>query len=268
MAEENTEKKVVAETTTDPKEGADPSKETVPWDKDERWQQWKKEEATLRPAVEKLNKLLEANDLDGIEDLVELVESGKKVKGKLQDPEMIDALIAKANKLERIEAYWKDQGERKKREEEDPEETIKRLESQLKERKSVESEERKTKELAEESKKAVVFYESSVGSLIEDISMPKEQKVVLAEFLGIGNVTNEIDITDKKAIKKAFQDAVKKFEDYDQFVIKQYLAGKSKVPIITKTEPVVDTEKKPKNLKEARAAFKERMTSMFKEKGG
>lgn len=268
MPEEKiTDKEVVAETTTDPKEGAEPSKETVPWDKDERWQQWKKEESVLRPAAEKLNKILEANDLEDIDELIELVESGKKVKGKIQDLDTIDTLVAKAERLEKIEAYWRDKEERKKRETEEPDETIKRLEFELKKKDSRESEERKQKELAEQSKKAIAFYERSIGDLIEETSMPKEQKAVLAEFLGVGNITNNIDITDRKAIKKVFQDAVKKFEDYDQLVIKQYLAGKKEVPIVTKTESAIDTENKVKNLKEARSIMKERFTSMFKEGG-
>lgn len=267
MTELNTGQIAGAEPVIEPNEGAKPSEDAVPWDKDERWQAWKAEEATLKPSIEKLNKILEANDLDDIEDLVELVESGKKVKGKLQDPDQIDALIAKAERLEKIEEYWKDQEERKKRDDELPADTIARLEAKLREQNKKQSEDQKSKELAEQSKKAISFYEDNVGNLIEDSSIPKEQRDIIQEFLGVGNLSNDIDITDKRAIKKIFQDTVKKFEDYDQLVIKQYLEGKKSVPALTKTEPALNADKQVKNLKEARGILKERFTSMFKEGG-
>lgn len=235
---------------------SDPSTEKVPFDKDPRWK-------SARLAEKKLTELMKVNDVEDPDELVELVSKGKAIKGKVEDVNSLDDILSKAKKLEKYEAYWKEQEELKRRQNEDPDETIKRLERELKQRDQFFNTEKARKEEAEKAGKAVKFYESNVSDLLEDEVIPKERKAVMAEFLGIGNQANDIDITDRKAIKRIYQDAVKKFEAYEQAVIQNYLAGKSKVPVVSKTEEtVVDKDKPIKNLKEAREIFRDRMSKM------
>lgn len=70
------------------------------------------------------------NELDSIEDLVDLVQSGKAVIGKGIDELRLDELISKANKMDQVEEYWASQREAQRRQSEDPEETASRLEKE------------------------------------------------------------------------------------------------------------------------------------------
>ena len=76
-----------------------------PWHKDPRF----KNDLGLLKAVK---SLIEKNDLESVDELIELAESGKKVKGKDIDLDRLDEIAAKAKKLEKYEAYWKEQEER------------------------------------------------------------------------------------------------------------------------------------------------------------
>jgi len=238
---------------------SEPSTEKVPWHEDKRWKEWKSTE-------KKVESLLKKNELEDLDDLIELVESGKKVKGKLQDVDNIEQLIADSLELAKYKRYWAQQEEMKRRDTESSEDTIKRLEHELRKRDSIKQSEAEQKEQAKIAERSVRHYEASVNELLdEDESIPKERKAVMAEFLGVGNAANDIDITDRKAIRKVFKDVAKKFEAYEQAVIKAYIDGKGKVPPITPTEPAAKEEKKIATLKDARSIFKERMTSLFKE---
>lgn len=234
------------------------SPDSVPWDKDPRWKAWKETQT-------KVQKILEENDLDDVEDLIAMVEDGKKIKGKISDPDQIDDLIEKANRLSKYEEYWKFQAEKKRRSDEDPEDTVQRLEEELRKRDFETKIEQDQRKAAEENVRTVKLFERTIKDMIdEEESMPKERKAVLAEFLGVGNEINDIDITDKKAIKRLFSVANKKFDEFEQKVIQAYLAGKRKIPVVDRAAPGVEGDKKITNLKEARSVMKERLTSLFK----
>jgi hypothetical protein len=169
--EDNTEK-AGAEPVKDAK--SDSSPENVPWNKDPRWVKWQEEKKTLQPLADKVNNLLKANNLDDIEDLVDLVDSGKKVKGKPIDLNAIDEIVAKAQKLDRYEAYWRDQEERKRREGELPDETIARLERELKGREAAERQKEAIRHEQDAARRAIESYEREVQYLIGEIGVPKE----------------------------------------------------------------------------------------------
>lgn len=241
-----------AEPGTDAKP-ASSSDENVPFDKDPRWK-------SARLAEKKLQDLLKANDLDDPDDLADLVSSGKLVKGKLSDLNVLDDLIEKAGKLEKYEAYWKSQEEANRKLSETPEETIQRLEAQLKKRDAEAAKKNAEKAHIENLQAAVTGYESEVKSLIGEVDLPKEQKAFMAEFFGVGNQCNEIDITDKKAVRKLIAEGIKKKEAYDQSVIKAYIESKQGIPKMQSAAASSVDEKKPKiMLKDARKIFKEAM---------
>jgi len=246
-------------TTVKKDDVADPSPKEEPWHKDPRF---KNDLGLLKTA----KSLMESNKLDSVEELKELIESGKKVKGKPVDLDNLDEIVAKAAKLDKYEAYWKDQKEKQQREGETPEDTIKRLEG---EKKQLESEHRRKSEAdkqAADAKKALKAYESEVETLVSEVeAVSKEHRPFVLEFFGVGNPANEIDITDRKAVKKMVADGVKKLESFKQAVIADYLKGKEKIPKIGSTTTTVTDPNAPKiNLKGARAALMEALKS----KGG
>ncbi len=272
MADENTEKTgaepadktAVADSSTAGKENkdakADSSTENVPWNKDPRFQEFIKEKKTLTAANEKLQKLLKANDVEDPDELEDLVAKGKTVKGKLADLNQLDEIIEKANRLNKYEEYWAGQEEKKRRESEDPERTIERLENALKGKTAKEQQREYERMQAENAKRAIQGYDSEVKSLIKEMEMPKDQQGFILEFMGVGNPANDIDITDRKAIKKLVAEAKAKKEAYDQAVIKSYLSGKSGIPKVGSAGSGAPESNKPKvYLKDARKALAEAM---------
>lgn len=239
----------------------DSSTENVPWNKDPRFQEFIKEKKTLSAANEKLQKLLKANELEDSDDLEDLVAKGKVVKGKLADLNQLDEIIAKANKLNQYEAYWAEQEEKKRRQTEDPDSTISRLENALKTKSAKEQQREHERYQAEQAKAAISGYDSEVKNLIKEMEMPKDQQGFILEFMGVGNPANDIDITDKKAIKRLVAEAAKKKEAYDQSVIASYLKGKGQVPKIGSGDGGAPEPNKPKiYLKDARKTFLEMMS--------
>jgi len=269
MADENSEKagsqpgntEVKIDVSADPstadstKADAKPDSSTEqPWHKDPRFKQ---ELGLLKVA----KSLMEKNGLESVDDLVELAESGKKVKGKEADLDMLDEIKSKAAKLDKYEAYWREQEEKKQRETEYPDQTIARLEKQLKEKEAADRHKEQTTKQREAAQQALKSYEREVQSLVKEMDVPKEQQAFVNEFFGVGNPFNEIDITDKKAIKKLVSDGIKKKEAYDQAIIQAYIDGKGKIPKVGSSTPAAPSGDQPKvYLKDARKTLLEALT--------
>jgi len=236
----------------DEKKAAPSTEPEQPWHKDPRF---KNELGLLKAA----KTLMEKNGLESVEDLVELAESGKKVHGKQIDLDHLDEIAAKAKKLEEYEAYWQHEAEMKRRQEEDPDDTVKRLEKELKAHRDQEARKQAQSRQVEDTRRAIDSYESEVKSLLSE-DIPKEQRAFVAEFFGVGNPCNDIDITDKKAVRRLVAEGIKKKEAYDQAVIKNYLAAKGEIPKLASSAGAATTETKPKTmLKDARRMFIEQM---------
>lgn len=267
MELKDTERVGAEPTDTTVKAGAEPVKDAksdsstdVPWNKDPRFQDFLKEKKTLTAANERLQNLLKANELDDPDDLADLVAKGKVVKGKISDLSQIDDIIAKAQKLEKYEAYWKNQEERKKREQEDPNDTIAKLDRELREKHDSDQQRERQWSEADNAKRAIHTYEREVTELIKELEVSKDQQGFVLEFFGVGNPANDIDITDKKAIKKLIQDGIKKKESYDQAVIAAYLKTKQEIPkVASGAGTATETTKSKIMLKDARKMFREQM---------
>lgn len=240
---------------------ADSSPENLPWHKDARFQDFLKEKKGLEAANAKLQKILKDNELDDPDDLEDLVKSGKTVKGKLADLNRIDEIIAKATKLDSYEAYWADQKRKHERENTDPEERATRAERELEFERGTRQREIAQKRQMDETKKAIANYEKDVQELIKEASVPKEHQSFIQELFGVGNPSNDVDITDKKAIKKLVADGLKKKEAYDQSVIAAYLKDKKGIVKTGQGAESVGDDGKPKKitLKDRRNMFIERM---------
>jgi hypothetical protein len=212
-------------------------------------------------AANKLDNLLKANDLEDVDDLVALIESGKKVHGKVADLSKIDEILKKAQTLDQYEEYWAQ--ERKKGE--TPEQTIARLQKENQALTSKTKQEEQQKREAAESQKAVETYESEVKSSINSMeNLTASEKEFLAWSLGVGNESNEINITDKKQIKRVVNSGMKKYTELVKSMkeegIKEYLAGKREIPKVPSggnETPAVPAPKLPKGLPGLRNAFVE-----------
>ena len=223
-----------------------------PWHKDPRF----KQDLGLLKAAK---SLMEKNGLESVDDLVELAESGKKVKGKQVDLDRLEEIQAKAEKLDKYEAYWKDQEERKKRETEYPEQTIARLEEQLKKKEAADKHKEESRKQQEAAQQALKNYDREVQSLVKEMELPKEQQAFAMEFMGVNNPFNEIDITDRKAINRMVADQKKKLEAFKQSVIQDYIKGKETIPKVGATTAAPMGDKTKVYLKDARKALHEAM---------
>lgn len=236
---------------------ADSSTEEMPWHKDARF----KNELTL---LKTAKTLMEANGLEDVDELKDLIESGKKVHGKKVDLDKLDEIVGKAEKLDQYQKYWDQQNELKRRNQETPEQTIARLERENKEITHRVTAKEQAETAASEAKRSVEFYEGEVKEALElmDDLKPTEKEFI-SWALGVGNECNEITITDKKAIKKVLNSGVKKYqklvEAIEEEAIKKYLAGKKSIPAVPSADGSAATLKpeQPKGLKGLRSAFME-----------
>jgi uncharacterized protein with von Willebrand factor type A (vWA) domain len=262
----NTETDVEAESST-AKDVKEDSSTEQPWHKDKRF----KDDLDSLKLGKSVKGLLEANGLEDVEELKDLVESGSKIRGKKVDLENLDDILAKAEKLTQYEKYWQQQAELQRRGAETPEQTVQRLTKALEEREQKESLKEQQEREAKEAKQSISSYEKEVSSqldVMEDLT--PDAKQFLAWSLGVGNECNEIDLKDKKAVRKLTTDGVKKFNDlvktYKDLGVKEYLEGKKSIPNVPSTSGTVATsEKEPiRGLKNLRKALHE---SVFN-KGG
>ncbi len=247
------------DSSTTPDANKENSSDSAPWHQDPRFKQDLK---LLKVA----KSLVEENGLEDVSELADLVQSGKKVHGKQVDLDKLDEILAKANKLDEYRKHWEVQEELRKRGMETPEQTIARLQAERENERSERAKREQAETEAANAKKAVMFYESEIKNQLDDVEgLSADERGFLAYTLGVGNECNDINITDKRAIKRILSDSVKKYNNLVKSIkeqaIKEYREGKASIPSVpstdgsaaaTKTEP-------PKGLKGMRNAFAEMM---------
>ena len=252
------DEKVDSSTTPDAKK-EESSDSEQPWHKDPRF----KQDLKLLKAVK---SLVEANGLEDVSELTDLVESGKKVHGKQVDLDKLDEILAKASKLDQYQKHWETQEELRKRGMETPEQTIARLQAERESERSERSRREQIETEAANAKKAVMFYESEIKNQLDDLEgLSADEKGFLSYTLGVGNECNDINITDKRAIKRILNDSVKKYNNLVKSIkeqaIKEYREGKASIPSVPSTDgsAVATKTEPPKGLKGMRNAFAEMM---------
>jgi len=218
-------------------------------------------------AKEKLGSLLELYGADSVKDLETVLKSGTELNKKLGNAN-IDAILEKAGKLDRYEEYWEEQERLMKNKgsgdddldlEDDSTKKLKALEKELYDIKSGVKKitsEKDAERALKEAELIVEKYKDEVNSFMgSQKDVPEEYRSFAATFFGVENPFNEIDITDKVAVRKMVKEGIPKLQEFEQAVIKRYVDGKIKIPTMTRTEPSEPSDKKPivKNLKEAKA---------------
>jgi len=233
-----------------------------PFDSDPRWK-------SARTTEKAVNELLEKTGIDSLDHLDEFLTSSKEIREKLGDTE-VDELLEHSQELQKIHAYWAEVEEKKQRASEEPEETIARLEKE----KNLERQKLTAREEADkavkEAQKAVEAYTSAVDMVLdgEAKEFTPALKQYLRKALGVDNPYNDVDITDKIAVRKLAKDGVKEFQGLVQTILKDYKAGKLKLIDISPAEHIspIIPEEGPKNLKQSRALFLESMKAIIGKK--
>ena len=216
-------------------------------------------------AQDDLSNLLEDHGFDSIEDLTEAMQAGGKLKEDLGDLDLSEVL-GKAQEMDRTRAYWAEEKAKQAKDDEDPDDTIGRLEKEVRQLKSSRKDDESKAQAVESNQKALDGFNSEVTSFIEkQEDYPKEYGPFTELFMGVNNPANEIDITSKAATRKMCKDGVKKVREFEQVVIKRYTDGKIKIPSITKTEApdVASAGKDVKTLKDARKVMTETLGKLL-----
>lgn len=252
--ESTSEETTPADTKTKGEEGKDGEK-PLPYDNDPKWK-------AARAAQKTLDEILERNGLESTEDLqdaIEQLKEGESIKDLLGDADVKELL--KADKeLKDIKAYWAEQDETRRRDEEDPQDTIKRLEGRVKSLQDNISTKEADRQAYEESQKALNNFNSTVESLVDGVEgLDDTERGLLGVMMGLDNPMDTIDISDTRAVKATAAKGIKAFKDflanYKQKTIDEYAKGQSDITAIPKGDgtPGVKSAKKkqlPKNASE------------------
>jgi len=238
-------------TTAPPDAEMDEDGKPLPFDKHPKWQ-------SARQSEKALKNLLEENELDSIEDLVELVQSGKAVVGRGVDPDDLDVLIAKAREMDLVKNYWAKQ----KREQESPDETLERQEREIAElRRTLIS-----KETSDSGKRALETFEKKTRSYIENAGkeLDKEDREAYAFFMGVNHPFGEIDITSEAQVNRMGKQVLKHIEGIEQRAIKKFVAGKMNIlKIGGVSTPAAPAGKQIMSLRDARGALSDQLRNMI-----
>lgn len=236
--------------TAPPDAEMDENGRPLPFNEHPKWK-------SARQAEKELTNLLEENELSSIDDLVELVKSGKAVVGKGLDEDRLETLIERANKMDQVEEYWAAERERQRRAEEDPEETATRLEkenAELKQRLSGKNE-------LDASKRALEAFEKKTRKFIETAvkDLDKDERAAFEFFMGVNHPFGEIDITNEHQVNKMGKQVQKAIEGIEQRAIKKHIEGKKNLVKIGSTSAPAAPAMQGgiRGLKDARAALRD-----------
>jgi len=221
-------------------------------------------------AKEFVEDILDEYGLESADDLKTFMANLNELRGKIGDQDL-DQILANSKTLETYQAHWAKQERERLKESETPEQTIARLEKENQDLATEKSKAKDQQKAARAAEAALENFNDTVMSIIsaESGGVVKEYQPFLAEFLGVNNPINEVNIEDKAAVRKLSKDAVKKLEKFEQVVIKRYLDGKIKIPKVTASTAggeTLDTDKGPKNLKEARGILRESLRAIVGKK--
>lgn len=208
-----------------------------------------------------MEDLLDEYGLENAEDLKDFISNLSDVAEKLQGEDIDDLLDNKALMV-RYQQQWAAKEAATLEEKETPEETIARLKKEKQEMAQDAARQRSKQAQAEEAQRLLGSFNNTVHKTIRSIKeVPKEYRNFLSLFMGVDNPINDVDLADRGKVIGLTKKSAKMLMDFEQAVIKRYLAGKAKVPAVTTTQDST-TDDKPgeiKNLRDARKTLMERI---------
>lgn len=247
--------------------GSDDKEKPPPYDQDPKWK-------AARAAEKKVNDLLESHGYDSMDELVEALNRGQTLSQLVGNYDA-NELVNEYQEFQRVKQYWAEQEAARQKANEQPEETIARLEREKKEIIEGRKREEADRQAIEESKRVVQEFDDGVRKFVNsDPDISDSDKKMLVQFLGVDNEMTVVDYTDKAAVKRALGAGKQRFskfiKDIKQKAVDEYIAGKSDVTPMTKSDtgsPVTDnvrTEPEPlpdgATVDDVFAAAKDEMT--------
>ena len=210
-------------------------------------------------------KVLEDFEIETPEQLKDFMSDMANLEDQIGDNDL-EELKQNSSLLKKYQKLWAEEEEKKLEADETPEETIARHKKQNADLKARMKAERDAKNEEVESTALLNTFGKLVNKAVaKHESVPEQYRPFLAEFLGVDNPINEIDLADKAAINKITASAVKKLQKFQQLVIKDYKAGKTTVPDITPSTPASKTTKPIKTIREAGKVAIARLKEQWKE---
>jgi len=237
------------------------------------------EEDPANAQADVLQSILTTHNLDTPEDLADFLGDLVGLKEKLGDDEVEDLLENKET-LMQYHRVWAQQEEEKKRANETESETIKRLEGEIVDRDKKTMQAKKVAEQDKENARLVSNFNRSISREVDsNTSIPKYLKAHMKMFLGVDNPIHDIDLSDRKGVKKMVENLAKHAQSL-MVAIKS--GGKETIPDpetpgqepAKETPPMQrgaepgtpDTKPKIKNLKAARKIATERLVEAMMRK--
>jgi len=234
-------------------EGTGEDDKTLPFDQNPKWK-------AARAAEKRLDDILSKHGLEDTEDLESALATGMSLK------ELIGATDAKqllkdSQELRQIKEYWARQEAEKLASEETPEQTTERLKREnaaLRQHYETKEADRRA---IDESNQLLVDYSNTVDELVSQAEgLTDVEKDIVAVMLGVDNPMDDVDISDKRAVKSTVNMGVSAFKEFvanvKQQAIDDYVAGKSDITTVAKGDgstaaPVARTKRQiPKNASE------------------
>lgn len=214
------------------KAGEETEEKPAPYDQDPKW-------LAARQAEKNLNELLKDNDIEDVEELKVMLNSGLKLSEILGDRDA-KQLITDADTLKQYNEYWAEQKRKEEEETLDPDERAEKYKKELDDFKTEQAAKDSAQQQVEGAKDAIKGFNDRVENVIETQGFDEGTAEIAKMFLGVNNPFNEVDIFDKKAVGNMAADGVEKLKAFvaniEQKAIDKYAAGKSEITPITTTE--------------------------------
>ena len=226
-----------------------------------------------REVAQFMDNLLAQYSVESPEQLATFIGELASVKDALGDEDIQDLLDNK-DLMIRYQAHWAQQEEAAKREKETPEETVNRLDQELKKVKLAREQEKKRQEEKKENDRLIRDFNSFVGREVEKLKIGDYLKPHLKKYLGVDNPIHDIDLSNKVGITKLIKDAGKLIEDLEQTILKKANLKKDDVPVMddgsegaaaAAPEPEEETVK---DMKDARKKATEILKQRLRQSGG
>lgn len=205
---------------------------------------------TKEEGSKELTALLEENGLD-IDGLQALVDSDKGLKDLLGDRKIEDVL-AKAGKLDDFETQWKKDDESKLRADEDPADTIARLDQKVDDLNNGINADKEARVGREEATNNLAVYDSDIESMVNATDLPDSHKALMKNILSSSHQLQSVDIGNKVDVGKMVKEMATSFQTFSDSVVESYLKGKEEIPLIgSSASPGSTVKGETPTLKEA-----------------
>lgn len=208
----------------------------------------------------KIETILEEHGYDNLDEMVQELSASKELQDQVGNRD-IKKLLKAQEELDRIHTYWAEKEAEEREKNEMPDETIERLKKEKKELQKKFQKELSARDAEEESAKIIKTYNSEVNNTITKEKLSENEKEFVSKFFGVGNPFNEVDISNKAAVRRMVNDGLKEYKKFKEAIIDDYLKSKGKNPPMSKTDKTsAPSSGGIKSLKDAHKAFREAMT--------